>query len=1187
MMKKTLPFLLLFLFLFLSLLLLSCEKKTETLFKLIRPEDSGIDFVNEITESDTFNILTEEYIYNGGGVGVGDFNNDGRADLFFTGNMVTNRLYVNKGDLKFQDITADARLTSSGVWSSGVSVVDINSDGWEDIYVCTTMWPDSNRRRNLLYINEGLNSQGIPTFSEAASKYGLDDAGYCMMSAFFDYDRDGDLDVYLLINQRLTGVPTNYRDKVKDGSSPNNDKLYRNNGDNSFTDVSKESGINIEGFGLGLAVSDFNADGWPDLYISNDFLSNDILYLNNTDGTFSNATREFIGHQSQFSMGNDAADINNDGLPDIISLDMLPETNARKKTTIGNKSYQTYINNEKFGYEYQYVRNMLHLNNNAGAGIRFSEVGQLAGVYQTEWSWSPLFADFNNDGHRDLFITNGFPKDITDKDFANYRAELGNIAGPALLVDSIPVIKIPNYAFKNNGDITFSDYSKTWGLDQPSFSNGAVFADLDNDGDLDYVVNNIDDPAFVYENRTYAHDRRDSTHYLQLKLVGMKKNSTGRGAKVKIIADGKPQFHEQQLSRGYLSSVDAIVHFGLGSSEKVDTLLVSWPDGTSQLLTNVKADQRLDIAHSDRVAIPASHATAVRSHKGLLTEVSRKRELAYVHFEEDKIDYNVQRTLPHKFTQYGPGMAVGDINSDGAEDLIIGGPANHPTTVFIQRNNGKFSHSNQAISTQKKHAEDQGMLLFDADGDNDLDLYAVSGGGEYKYFEPQYQDRLYSNDGKGNFIIADDALPKINASGSCVRAADFDSDGDLDLFVGGRVVPGQYPYPAESYLLRNEKGKFTNVVTEFCPELSSLGMVTDAIWSDMDNDNRPDLLVVGEFMAITVFQNTGKGFKKLADTGLEKYMGWWNSITGADFDRDGDIDYVSGNFGLNNSYCATTEYPLKVYAKDFDKNESVDAVLACYLKESLTQLEGKKLYPVHFWDELNSQSPKFRQQFSSYKQYGKTTMGELLSPDDLKDAVQLEANFMSSAFVENLGGSKFRLSALPTLAQVAPVNGIATDDINGDGNLDILLVGNDYGNEIFVGRMDALTGLTLFGDGKGGFSVGTSAETGFKVPGDAKALVKITSTDATLYIASQNRDSLRVYENMSLSNQGALFTPLTTDVSAELIYTDGKKQKVEFYYGSGFLSQSTRKIRIPKEVKEAIIFDSRGKSRTISLNNDM
>ena len=1156
----------------------SCQRESETLLRLVPAGQSGIEFVNTIIESDTFNILTEEYIYNGGGVAVADFNNDGLDDIFFTGNMVSNRLYLNRGDLRFEDVTSQANLSTNTVWSSGVAVADINNDGLSDLYVCTTMLADPNKRRNLLYINQGTNDKGIPTFNEEAAAWGLDDAGYAMMAGFFDYDRDGDLDVYILINQRLTGVPTNYRKKVEDGTSPNNDKLYRNNGDGTFTDVSAESGITIEGFGLGLSISDFNNDGWPDLYISNDFLSNDILYINNRNGTFTNHSRDYVSHQSQFSMGNDAADVNNDGLTDIITLDMLPETNQRKKTTIGGMSYQTYINNEKFGYEYQYVRNMLQLNLGLDAGVGFSETGQLSGIYQTEWSWSPLFADFDNDGHRDLVVTNGFPRDVTDKDFAKYRAAMSNIATPGLLVDSIPIIHITNYAFKNQGDLTFTDVSASWGFTDASFSNGAAFADFDNDGDLDYVVNNINERAFLYENTLYTpQNRPDSVHYLRLRLVGSPSNPDGLGAKVTLRAGGSTQYHDQNIYRGYLSTVDRVIHFGLGKTSVVDSLLVVWPDGKGQLLTDVAADQQITVSYKDARAL---NLPEKKSTPAWLREVSRERGLQYVHEEEDKIDFNYQRTLPRKFSQSGPGLAVGDVNGDGLDDLVIGGSSGYGATLFLQNRGGTFARVEAAFPDPKKENEDEGLLLFDADGDGDLDLYAVSGSMEYPESSSQYQDRLYLNDGKGKFTLAVDALPHLMGSGSCVRAADFDADGDLDLFIGGRVAVMRYPFPGKSCLLRNDGGKFTDVTATVCPALAEAGMITDALWSDIDGDGHPDLVVAGEFMPLMVFSNDGTALKRVTPNDLDNYSGWWNSLAAADFDGDGDIDFIAGNYGLNNSYCATPEYPLEVFANDFDGNGSIDPILACHLPESFEQ-PARKLFPVHFWDELISQSPKFRQQFSSYNQYGRTTMDELLSPEDMKGGLRLTANFMQSSYIENLGGFKFKVSPLPVEAQVAPVNGLVIEDVNGDGNADVLVVGNDYGNEVFVGRMDALKGLVLLGDGAGNFRSVEPATSGFHVGGDGKALASLVTADgAQLFIATQNRDSLRVFQRVQ-SDDTRWFAVQPADVRVIIEHEGGKKETKEVFHGLGYLSQSTRKVRIPSDAAKVIVVDSRGNVRQI------
>lgn len=1163
------------------LCLMQCNSAPDTMFKLLPPGSTGIEFTNTITETDSFNILTDEYIYNGGGVAVADFNNDGLQDLFFSGNEVPNKLYLNKGDLEFEDVSEKANLNIPGRWNSGVVVVDINNDGWKDLYVCATMKKDSLNRRNMLFVNKGAINNGELVFEEMASSYGIADNGYSTMAAFFDYDRDGDLDLYVVTNQQLAHAPSNYKTKINNGASPNTDRLYRNNGDNTFSNVSKEAGIIYEGYGLGIAISDFDLDGWPDMYVSNDFLSEDILYLNNRNGTFTNKTSDAIAHQSHSSMGNDAADFDNDGLTDIVTLDMLPETNSRKKTTINNKTYLTYINNEKFGYEYQYVRNMLQRNNGTAGDIAFSEIGQLSGIHQTEWSWSPLFADFDNDGWKDLLITNGFPKDITDKDFSNYRTDVGAYVSDGDLIDSIPVVKIPNYAYKNVGDLTFQDVTKTWGLDQPSFSNGAAFSDLDNDGDLDYIVNNINSEAFVYEN-TLNKSGTENPHYVRIKLKGASPNMQAIGTKVNLFYDqGKMLFAEQGVARGYLSSVEDILHFGLGKSTIIDSIRIIWPDGKAQRLKNVKVDEVLEIVYDPSQAIPFNVEQNATSTP-LFRVASKELNLIYKHTEEDKIDYNLQRTLPHKFTQSGPSISIGDVNQDKLDDIIVGGSSGSPLTIFTQNAKGGFSKS-QLSKSESNIQETEGMLLFDADGDGDLDLYAVSGSIENGPTSPFYQDQFFRNDGKGKFSIDLQALPEINASGSCVRAADVDGDNDLDLFVGGRVVPGAYPLPAESFLLRNDNGKFSNATSKLCPELSTLGMITDALFTDFDNDGKIDLVTVGEFMGITFFKGSPEKFSRVSGTGVEEFSGWWNSIAGGDFDNDGDIDYIAGNLGTNNGYQVSKEFPLKVFAKDYDKNGSVDAVLACYIKESLGNNREKKLFPVHFWDELNGQSPKFRQQFSRYKQYGNTTLEKLLSADDLKDALLLEANYFESSYIENLGGGKFRMEPLPRMLQVAPINGLVVDDVNADGNLDVIMVGNDFGNEVFVGRYDAFAGAVLLGNGKAKFEILSSSKSGFKVSSDAKSLAKVFLTQGQeALVATQNIDSVKVFvKNIHTQNQRIL-TPLSSDSWAELIYVDGKKSRIEFYHGSGYLSQSTRKIKIPAGVKEIIMHSYNGQTRTIS-----
>ncbi len=1181
----------------LAIVLLCACSSRKTRFETVSSNASGIHFNNLIQESDSINVLDLENVYNGGGVGVGDFNNDGLQDLYFTGNLVSNKLYLNKGNFAFDDVTQSAGVTGEGRWSRGVAVVDINNDGWQDIYVSATLMRNAQKRKNLLYINKGAGADGKPRFAEMAQAYGLADTSHSTQAVFFDYDNDGDLDMYLVNNEIIKGdFPNRFRPSMKDGSHPNTDKLFRNDFDPKlqhavFTDVSRQAGISIDGYGHAATVADINNDGWKDIYVANDYLSNDLLWINNQDGTFSDRMTTYFKHTSANAMGNDIIDINNDGLADVVTLDMNPEDNYRKKMMLNPNSYQTYQNSDYYGYGYQYVRNTLQLNRGPRVGPNdsigapvFSEIAFYSGIAETDWSWTPVVADFDNDGNRDIIITNGFPKDVTDHDFVGFRNMSYSVASKQQLLAQIPEVKLHKYAYRNNGDLTFSDVSKDWGMHALSFSNGAVYADLDNDGDLDLVVNNINDEATLLRNTGNDKAGEQKNNYLQLAFAGDSLNMGGIGASVKIIYDhGKQQVWEYTPYRGYLSSNQPIAHFGLGTVTTIDTLLVQWPNGKQQRLYNVAAGKLLKVNIRDAVTV-TSRANTVLNSGSLFREVTGSVGISYLHKERDFIDFNIQKLLPHKFSEYGPGLAVGDIDGNGLEDIISGGSFENSAVAFLQQADGKFSTKKilAADGNAKKRWEDLGLLLFDADADGDLDLYASSGGYENERNTEIYQDKLYLNDGKGNFTIDAAALPVNYTSKFCVRAIDYDQDGDLDLFVAGRVDPWNYPRPVSSFIFRNDSKngspKFTDVTKTIAKSLENIGMVCDALVTDFDNDGWQDLMLAGEFMPVTLLKNKKGVFTDITKgTGLEDKKGWWNSIAGGDFDNDGDIDYVVGNLGRNSFFRASEKYPVAVTAADFDKNGSLDAIPSLYLPSK----DGtKKEFPEPLRDDLVKQMISMRTIFQNYKTYATATLDKVLTAEQRKSALRVEANYFSSVFLRNEGAGKFSMTPLPFDAQVSVLNGMVVEDFNEDGNLDMVINGNDYGTEVSVGRYDALNGIYFKGDGKGNFLPLTILQSGIYLPGNGKALAKLHNGQGKLLLAaSENRGPLKIFESRGLQKS----VPVSaTEVAAMIKLKNGAVRKQELYFGSSFLSQSSRSITIGAMVASVEIMDQKGNVRRVN-----
>lgn len=1109
-------------FLFLLSLAVGCSSPGEQegkdrLFQQIPADSSGIQFSNDLTYNESFNTYTYRNFYNGGGVGIADINNDGLPDIYFAGNMVPNKLYLNEGNFKFQDITKKAGVASPGVWSSGVSMADVNGDGYIDIYVCKSGRPGGKNRHNELFINNG-----DLTFTEKSKQYGLDAVGLSTQAAFFDYDRDGDLDLYLLNNpirsvinyDQITGDDRKKRDP-KGGN-----KLLRNDGDH-FTDVSDEAGIygSKIGFGLAVSISDINRDGWDDIYVSNDYKERDYLYINNHDGTFTESLEDHMREISLSSMGADIGDINNDGYPEIYVVDMRPEDEARLKTKTTFDTWNDFQTDARNGFYYQFTRNTLQLNHGplpASANeekLYFTEISRYAGVDATDWSWAPLIADLDNDGYKDIFVTNGIYKDLTDQDYVHKMADPrtirhmmnGKDSVITKMIQKMPSEALSNYAFHNNGDLTFTNQSVKWGLGNPDFSNGASYADLDNDGDLDLVTNNVNMKASVYRNQ--SDQFHPNQHWLQLRMEGSGKNKLAIGAKVTLISGEKEFYDEMMPVRGFESSVDQRLHFGLGDVTQVDTLRVQWPDGRISFRTKVRTDTLLTLRENEMKKQNGPDPVYKKENRGSLI-MTKASDPDWKHRENSFKDFERNPLLIKRLSTQGPRACSGDFNGDGRKDIYVGGAKGQAGVLFIQQPNGKFAESNQPALQANKISEDLGCAFLDANGDGHLDLYVASGGSEFPVSSSALADRLYLNDGEGHLIQSKDQILPAGRyeSSSSVAASDFDGDGDTDLFVGIGLQPFSYGKQTGGYILSNDgSGHFKNVTPKIAPGLVKSGMITDGVWSDYDGDGDKDLLVVGRWMPIQIYKNDHGKFTEVSkQAGLKNTNGWWHVLEPGDFDGDGDMDYAVGGHGRNSMFQADSAHPVTLWVGDFDHNGITDQVISRYNSEVS--------YPVALRRNVIRRLAGLKSKYPTYASYGNQTMDDILTTAQRKKAAKLKVEKLGSVILWNQGNGTFKVKDLPISAQMAPVYAMQVLDVNRDGRDDLLTAGNFYGFKPWIGHYDASYGLLLEGSSDQQVKVVPASKSGFFVPGQTRDLVRFESGSKGMIWAVRNNDSLQAFE---------------------------------------------------------------------------